>query len=108
MKTRDNISAVIEGQQRHQGLLAAYLEATRKPVMVNVEVRQASSSPFVFRRANLVPMHQRRSGKPSRKPLSSRLGKDHRGYQRPLRNQISRSASAMKCQVGISPAVAAR
>jgi hypothetical protein len=63
MKTRDNINAVIEGLQRDHGLLAAYLEATdkidwqalRKPVvMVNVEARQASSSPFVFRRANLV------------------------------------------------------
>ena len=63
MKTRDNISAVIEGLQRDHGLLAAYLEATdkidwralRKPVaMVNVEARQTSSSAFVFRRANLV------------------------------------------------------
>ena len=63
MKTRDNINAVIEGLQRDHGLLAAYLEATdkidwqalRKPVvMVNVEARQASSSPFVFRRASLV------------------------------------------------------
>ena len=63
MKSRDNISAVIEGLQRDHGLLAAYLEATdkidwqalNKPVvMVNVEARQASSSPFVFRRANLV------------------------------------------------------
>jgi hypothetical protein len=63
MKIRDNINGVIEGLQRNQGLLAACLEATdkidwealRKPVvMVNVEARQASSSPFVFRRANLV------------------------------------------------------
>jgi hypothetical protein len=28
MKTRDNMSAVIEGLQRDHGLLAAYLEAT--------------------------------------------------------------------------------
>jgi len=63
MKSRENISAVIESLQRDHGLLAAYLEATdkidwqalHKPVvMVNVEARQASSSPFVFRRANLV------------------------------------------------------
>ena len=60
MKTRDNMSAVIEGLQREQGLLAAYLEAT-----VNVEAHRVSAapqlpevvpstSPFVFRRANLV------------------------------------------------------
>ena len=66
MKTRDNMSAVIEGLQREHGLLAAYLEAT-----VNVEAHQVSAapqspevpqlpevmpstSPFVFRRANLV------------------------------------------------------
>jgi len=30
MKTRDNMSAVIEGLQRDHGLLAAYLEATDK------------------------------------------------------------------------------
>jgi hypothetical protein len=63
MKNSDNISAVIEILQRDRGLLAAYLEATnkidwqalRKPVvMVNVEARQASSSLFAFRRANLV------------------------------------------------------
>jgi hypothetical protein len=37
MKTRDNMSAVIEGLQRQHGLLAAYLEAiaeTPKPVHV--------------------------------------------------------------------------
>jgi hypothetical protein len=30
MKTRENMSAVIEGLQRDHGLLAAYLEATDK------------------------------------------------------------------------------
>jgi hypothetical protein len=53
--------ANIEGLQRDHGLLAAYLEATNKldwralhkPMMVNVEARQASSSPLDFR-ANLV------------------------------------------------------
>jgi len=82
MKTRDNMSAVIEGLQRDHGLLAAYLEATdrtdwrplhrrlvigERPKPSNVEAHQASStapqllevvhstpSPFVFRRANLV------------------------------------------------------
>ena len=62
MKTRDNISAVIEGLQRDHSLVAAYLEATikidwralHKPVMVNVEARPASSSPFDFPRASLV------------------------------------------------------
>jgi hypothetical protein len=69
MTTRDNLGAVIEGLQREHGLLAAYLEATGKidrralhkrvaiaetPKPVNVEARQASSLPFVFRRANLV------------------------------------------------------
>jgi hypothetical protein len=80
MKTRDNMSAVIDGLQREHGLLAAYLEATdkidwralRKPVAitetpkpVNVEAHQVSAapqlpevvpptSPFVLRRANLV------------------------------------------------------
>jgi hypothetical protein len=78
MKTRDNMSAVIEGLQREHGLLAAYLEATDKidwralnkrvviaetPKPVNVEAQQVSaapqlpevvpSQPFVFRRANL-------------------------------------------------------
>jgi hypothetical protein len=82
MKTRDKMSAVIEGLQRDHGLLAAYLEATdrtdwrtlhrrlvigERPKPSNVEAHQASStapqllevvhstpSPFVFRRANLV------------------------------------------------------
>ena len=75
MKTRDNMNAVIEGLQRKHGLLAAYLEATDKidwrarvaetPKLVNVEAHQVSAapqlpevvpstSPFVFRRANLV------------------------------------------------------
>jgi hypothetical protein len=79
MKTRDYMSAVIEGLQRDHGLLAAYLEASdkidwralRKPVAiheapepVNVEAQRASTEPqllevaplrsrFVFRRANL-------------------------------------------------------
>ena len=49
MKTRDNMSAVIEGVQRKHGLLAAYLEAiaeTPKPVKA-----VPSTSLFVFRRA---------------------------------------------------------
>jgi hypothetical protein len=69
MKTRDNISAVIESLQRDYGLLAAYLEAAHKidwrplhepmvigetPKPVNVEAGQASSSQFVFERANLI------------------------------------------------------
>jgi len=69
MRTRDNISAVIKSLKRDHGLLAAYLEATDKidwrtfdepmvigetPKPVNVEAGQASSSPFVFGRANLV------------------------------------------------------
>jgi hypothetical protein len=79
MRTRDNMGAVIEGLQREHGLLAAYLEATdkidwralHKPVMiaetpepVDVEAHHGSAepqlsevapstSPFVFRRANL-------------------------------------------------------
>ena len=73
MKTRDNMSAVIEGLQREHGLLAAYLEATDNhkrvvPKPVNVEAHRVSAapqlpgvpqlpevvpstSPFVFRRA---------------------------------------------------------
>jgi hypothetical protein len=80
MKIRDNMSAVIEGLQKDHGLLAAYLEATDKidwralhksvligeaPKPVNVEAHQASTapqlpevvrstSPFVFRRTNLL------------------------------------------------------
>ncbi len=81
MKTRDSMSAVIEGLQRDHGLLAAYLEATDRidwralhkrvvihetPEPVNVEAHQASTAPqlpevvaplkssFVFRRANLM------------------------------------------------------
>ena len=72
MKTRDNMSAVIEGLQRQHGLLAAYLEAIAEtPKPVNVEAHRVSAapqlpevpqfpevvlstSPFVFRRANLV------------------------------------------------------
>ena len=63
MKTRDNMSAVIEGLQRQHGLLAAYLEAIAEtPKPVNVESHRVSAaprlpevvrstSPFVFRRA---------------------------------------------------------
>ena len=80
MKTRGNMSAVIDGLQREHGLLAAYLEATDKigwralhkpmvitetPKPVSVEAHQVSAapqlpevvpptSPFVLRRANLV------------------------------------------------------
>ena len=77
MKIRDNMSAVIEGLQKDHGLLAAYLEATdkidwralHKRVVIaetpSAEVHQVfaapqlpdvvpSTSPFVFRRANLV------------------------------------------------------
>jgi hypothetical protein len=78
MKIRDNMSAVIPGLQKDHGLLAAYLEATdkidwralHKRVLIaeapaNVEAHQASAapqlpevvpstSPFVFRRANLL------------------------------------------------------
>lgn len=79
MKIRDNMSAVIEGLQSEHGLLAAFLEATDKidwralhkqvaiggtPEPTNVDAQQAStaphfseevrSTPFVFRRANLV------------------------------------------------------
>lgn len=80
MKIRDNMSAVIEGLQKDHGLLAAYLEATDKidwralhqsavigvaPKPANVEAHQASTapqlpevapstSPFVFRRSNLL------------------------------------------------------
>ena len=80
MKIRDNMSAVVEGLQKDHGLLAAYLEATDKidwralhkrvaigevPKPANVEAHQApaapqlpevvpSTSPFVFRRANML------------------------------------------------------
>ena len=80
MKIRDNMSAVIEGLQKDHGLLAAYLEATdridwqafgkRVPIVetpepANIEALQVSTapqlsevepstSPFVFRRANLL------------------------------------------------------
>jgi len=80
MKTRGNMSAVIDGLQREHGLLAAYLEATDKigwralhkpmaitetPKPFSVEAHQVTAapqlpevvpptSPFVLRRANLV------------------------------------------------------
>ena len=72
MKTRDNMSAVIEGLQRQHGLLAAYLEAIAEtPKPVNVEAHRVSAgprlpevvpstSPFVFRRANLVRVNPER------------------------------------------------
>jgi len=72
MKTRDNKSAVIEGLQRQHGLLAAYLEAIAEtPKPVNVEAHRVSAgprlpevvpstSPFVFRRANLVRVNPER------------------------------------------------
>ena len=56
MKTRHNMSAVIEGLERDHGLLATYLEATDRidsaPQLL--EVVHSTPSPFVFRRANLV------------------------------------------------------
>jgi hypothetical protein len=81
MKIRDNMRAVIEDLQKDHGLLAACLEATDKidwralhkrvligeaPKPANVEAHQAftapqlpevaapSTSPFVFRRTNLL------------------------------------------------------
>jgi hypothetical protein len=80
MKIRDNMSAVVEGLQKDHGLLAAYLEATDKidwralhkrvaigeaPKPAIVEAHQASTSPqlpevvpstspFIFRRANML------------------------------------------------------
>jgi hypothetical protein len=80
MKSRDSMNAVIEGLQNDHGLLAAYLEATDKidwralhkrvaigeaPKPANVEAHQVSTapqlpevvpstSPFVFRRTNLL------------------------------------------------------
>ena len=80
MKVSDSMSAVIEGLQKDHGLLAAYLEATDKidwralhtcvaigeaPKPAIVEAHQASTapqlpevvpstSPFVFRRTNLL------------------------------------------------------
>jgi len=71
MKTRHNMSIVIEGLQKDHGLLAAYLEATDKigwralqepvviaetPKPVNVEATSIlpRPSPFVLRRTNLV------------------------------------------------------
>jgi hypothetical protein len=80
MKIRGNMSAVIKGLQKDNGLLAAYLEATdkidwqalRKRVLIretpkpaDLEADQASTapqlsevvpsaSPFVFRRANVL------------------------------------------------------
>ena len=70
MKTRDNMSAVIDGLQSQHGLLAAYLEATdnRKRVLTAETPKQVSAAPevtpsastFVFRRANLVRVNPER------------------------------------------------
>jgi hypothetical protein len=73
MMTRGNMSAVIEGLQRQHGLLAAYLEAiaeTPKPVSAGPRLPEVvpSTSPFVFRRANLVPVASRRPGTASARP----------------------------------------
>jgi hypothetical protein len=95
MRTRGNMSAVIDGLQGEHGLLAAYLEATDKigwralhkpmaitetPKPVSVEAHQVSAapqlpevvpptSPFVLRRANLVRIRPRtcisENGEPS-------------------------------------------
>lgn len=83
MKSRDEISAVIEGLNKDHGLLAAFLEATGKidwralhgrvaidetpkpaevkpheapiaPVLPQVGPPKSQISPFAFRRANLV------------------------------------------------------
>ena len=76
MMKRDNMSAVIDGLQKEQGLLAAFLEATNKvdcrtlykpvpigdrPKPVNVEAEphqvepsKSSASSFVLQPANLV------------------------------------------------------
>jgi len=70
MKTRDNMRAVIDGLQRKHGLLAAYLEATDKidrralhqRAVIAETPEVPSTSPFVFRRANLVPVPARRTG----------------------------------------------
>jgi hypothetical protein len=69
MKTRDNMSAVIEGLQRDHGLLAAYLEATDRidwrtligepPKPSNVEAHQASSTAPQL--PEVVPRRLRRS-----------------------------------------------
>jgi hypothetical protein len=68
MKTRDNVSALIEALQRDHGLLAAYLEAIDKlygDLVIGEPTPGASSAPhlpevassksrFVYGRANLV------------------------------------------------------
>jgi hypothetical protein len=75
MKSRGDISAVIEGLDKDHGLLAAFLEATDKvdgrplhrraaigetATPANLEAHQASEAPessvvpFAFRRANLI------------------------------------------------------
>jgi len=68
MKTRDNMRVVIDGLQRQHGLLAAYLEATDKidrralhqRAVIAETPKAPSTSPFVFRRANLVTVPARR------------------------------------------------
>jgi hypothetical protein len=67
MKTRDTMGAVIDGLQRKHGLLAAYLEATDKidwqahhqRAVIAETPKMPSTSRFVFRRANLVPVPAR-------------------------------------------------
>ena len=67
MKTRDNMRVVIDGLQRQHGLLAAYLEATDKidrralhqRAVIAETPKAPSTSPFVFRRANLVTVPAR-------------------------------------------------
>jgi hypothetical protein len=69
MKARD-MRAVIDGLQRKHGLLAAYLEATDKidwralhqGAVIAETPKVPSTSPFVFRRANLVPVPAHRPG----------------------------------------------
>jgi hypothetical protein len=76
MKTRDNMRVVIDGLQRRHGLLADYLEATDKidrralhqRAVIAETPEVPSTSPFVFRRANLVPVPTRRPGAASAFP----------------------------------------
>ena len=62
MMKRDDMSAVIEGLQKEQGLLAAFLEATHKvdwralhkPVPIRETPKPVNVEPsFVLQRANL-------------------------------------------------------
>jgi hypothetical protein len=66
MRSRDDMTAVIESLQRDHALLAAFLEATDKidwralhrPVAIDPAPKPASASPFVLRRANLVKVSE--------------------------------------------------